>query len=71
VEIPRATISSKLESESGKEVLMAIDPVCGMDVDEKNAPDKSDYQGETVYFCSTDCKRRFDSNPDEFVRKTA
>ena len=30
---------------------MAKDPVCGMDVDIKTAPAKSEYKGKTYYFC--------------------
>ncbi len=50
---------------------MAIDPVCGMEVDETNAPAKTDYQGQTVYFCSQDCKRQFEQNPQSYTRKSA
>ncbi len=31
---------------------MAKDPVCGMEVDEKTAPAKSEHMGKTYYFCS-------------------
>jgi Cu+-exporting ATPase len=50
-----------------KELLMAIDPVCGMEVDERSAEDKSTYQGQTYYFCSSDCREEFDSSPDEYI----
>jgi Cu+-exporting ATPase len=46
---------------------MAIDPVCGMEVDEKTAKDRSTYQGTTFYFCSTDCREEFDEAPEEYV----
>ena len=46
---------------------MAIDPVCGMQVDEKTAAEKSDYQGKTFYFCSPGCKATFDKEPTKFV----
>jgi YHS domain-containing protein len=36
---------------------MAQDPVCHMDVDEKLAAAKSEYQGQTYYFCSLGCHR--------------
>ncbi|KKR09758.1 MAG: YHS domain-containing protein [Parcubacteria group bacterium GW2011_GWA2_39_18] len=41
------------------------DPVCGMDV--KIDLNKSEYQGKTYYFCSSHCKKQFDSNPANFV----
>ncbi|MDD5772799.1 MAG: heavy metal translocating P-type ATPase [bacterium] len=37
---------------------MAIDPVCGMEVDEKTAI-KAEKDGKTYYFCSNICKRKF------------
>jgi YHS domain-containing protein len=46
---------------------VAKDPVCGMDVDEKTAPAKSEYKGKTYYFCALGCKREFDKNPEKFV----
>src|SRR3990172_10284306 len=45
---------------------MARDPVCGMDVDPKAAAGKSEYKGETCYFCGPGCKRAFDERPQKF-----
>ena len=50
---------------------MKTDPVCGMQVDEKNAPTKSEHNGQQVYFCSEGCKQKFDRNPEQYTRKTA
>ncbi|MBI5030343.1 MAG: YHS domain-containing protein [Chloroflexi bacterium] len=46
---------------------MAKDPVCGMDVDPKTAACKSEFNGQTYYFCSKGCKATFDKNPEKFV----
>ena len=46
---------------------MATDPVCGMDVKERSAAGQSSYQNETYYFCSPDCKRKFDQDPEVYV----
>ena len=46
---------------------MAIDPVCGMEVDEERAPYKSEYNGKTYYFCSAACKSDFDSDPEQYL----
>lgn len=46
---------------------MAKDPVCGMQVDEKKAAGKSEYQGQTYYFCSSGCKAAFDKEPQKYV----
>lgn len=48
------------------------DPVCGMQIDPAKAGDqKSNYGGTTYYFCSDDCKQKFDRNPEKFVAKSA
>ena len=48
-----------------------IDPVCGMHIDPKEAPDTSSYQGQTYYFCSQECKQEFDRSPHQFAKRTA
>ena len=46
---------------------MAIDPVCGMTVDEKTTELKSEYMGQTYYFCSAGCKKSFDDDPAKYA----
>ena len=46
---------------------MAIDPVCKMDVNEKDAKWKTEYKGETYYFCAPGCKKAFEENPKKFL----
>jgi Cu+-exporting ATPase len=46
---------------------MVKDPVCGMNVDEKTAKLKSEYQGKIYYFCSQMCKTTFDKNPNKYA----
>jgi len=46
---------------------MAIDPVCGMEVDERTAAATSTYKGKTYHFCAPGCKKEFDENPEEFI----
>jgi YHS domain-containing protein len=41
----------------------AIDPVCGMAVDPQTAAQRSEWRGQTVYFCCDGCKRAFDRKP--------
>jgi Cu2+-exporting ATPase len=50
---------------------MAIDPVCGMQVDESQAAGRSEYKGKTYYFCSTHCKTTFDREPKKYAQKPA
>ncbi len=56
---------------SHQEETVAKDPVCGMDVNEKNAPATSEYKGQSFAFCSLNCKQQFDKNPEQYARKTA
>jgi len=46
---------------------MAKDPVCGMDVDTQTAQHKSEYNGQTYYFCCAGCKRSFDKEPEKYI----
>ena len=50
---------------------MTKDPVCGMQIDEKQSAAKSDYNGQTYYFCSPSCKQKFEQDPVQYVEKTA
>ena len=46
------------------------DPVCGMLVDEGKAEASGrtgSYHGQTYYFCSDNCKRRFEASPAKYV----
>jgi YHS domain-containing protein len=50
------------------------DLVCGMEVDQGKAEaagKKSQYGGKTYYFCSDQCKRKFDADPDSYLKKVA
>ena len=48
---------------------MSKDPVCGMQVEEKTATNKSVHQGKTFYFCSASCKTKFDQKPEAYAGK--
>ncbi|MCR4432441.1 MAG: YHS domain-containing protein [Caldiserica bacterium] len=50
---------------------MAIDPVCGMEVDEQKAQFKTEYKGKSYYFCSRSCLSTFTQDPDKFLLKKA
>ena len=53
-----------------KEVnLVAKDPVCNMDVDEKKAAATSVYKGETYYFCAKICQEKFEKEPEKYRKK--
>ncbi len=55
-------------AEPRREMAMAKDPVCGMDVDEKRPPGgKSTYKGKTYYFCAPGCKKSFEKDPEKYL----
>ena len=43
------------------------DPVCGMEIDPATAAGKSEYKGQTYYFCSPGCKRSFEKDPEKYL----
>jgi RND family efflux transporter MFP subunit len=52
--------------------MAALDPSCGMLLDQKKAQStgkSSTYLGKTYYFCSDECKLRFDKEPQRYLTK--
>ena len=47
--------------------IMAMDPVCGMEVDEKSPAATYDYKGQTYYFCAPGCKAAFEKEPEKYL----
>jgi Cu+-exporting ATPase len=45
------------------------DPVCGMQIEESDAEGTSEHQGESYYFCSPSCKRKFDESPETYTKE--
>lgn len=45
----------------------AIDPVCKMEVDPATAPAKTEYKGQTYYFCCEPCKEEFEKDPEKYL----
>jgi YHS domain-containing protein len=61
-----------LNSKVSKEInpgLIVKDPVCDMNVEIGKAAAKSDYRGQTYYFCAPGCKVKFDKNPAQYLAK--
>lgn len=46
---------------------MPIDPVCKTHVAVSDAAASYDYHAEPVYFCSLDCLRKFQRDPDSYM----
>ena len=47
---------------------MAKDLVCGMEVKEEEAAGFSLYKNKKYYFCSKNCKEKFDENSEEYLK---
>lgn len=43
------------------------DPVCGMSVDPENAGAAAVHGGQTYYFCSANCREKFEKNPQSYL----
>lgn len=43
------------------------DPVCGMEIEPRAAAGSSIYSGATFYFCSPDCKKKFEAAPEDYA----
>jgi len=56
---------------SGGEMISNLkkDPICGMMVDEKKTTLKSEFAGQTFYFCAPGCKKKFDVDPSKYAHQ--
>lgn len=50
---------------------MKKDPICGMEVEEREAKATSVHNKENYYFCSKTCKREFDKDPEGALSRPA
>lgn len=56
-------LTRALSSQSNAE---AKDPICGMTVNKSTAKYKTEYRGQTVFFCCARCKETFDREPARY-----
>jgi Cu+-exporting ATPase len=54
-----------------KSITALKDPVCGMDIEPTTAAGRTEYKGQTYYFCGSKCKEKFDLNPEQYLGKSA
>ncbi|MFJ7067804.1 heavy metal translocating P-type ATPase [Streptomyces sp. NPDC101115] len=47
----------------------AVDPVCGMRVEPRTAPEHRDVRAGTLHFCSAQCAEAFDADPDRYTTR--
>jgi Cu+-exporting ATPase len=46
------------------------DPVCGMELQRSDSEEHAVFGGKTYYFCSADCKDKFDEDPGRWIGGT-
>ena len=50
---------------------MTTDPVCGMKIDDKKPEYQAQFAGRKYNFCSDECRKEFEQNPEEYVQTAA
>jgi YHS domain-containing protein len=51
--------------------IMTIDPVCGMEIDEKKSDLQTQFAGRKYAFCSEECRKEFEADPGDYVETAA
>ncbi|CAN5761562.1 hypothetical protein BH20CHL5_BH20CHL5_06130 [soil metagenome] len=46
---------------------IAIDPVCGMEVQTDTAQNTAEHRGTTYYFCGKGCRLEFGDDPEKYL----
>jgi nitroreductase/YHS domain-containing protein len=65
---PTSALVSPVPQETrAVKAVVAIDPVCHMEVDTATAHYTTDYGGQIYYFCAPGCKTAFDADPAAYV----
>lgn len=64
-----AKASAKPAATLGLNVIQteAKDPICGMMVEKGKAKHKSEFHGQTFYFCCAGCKQKFEQSPERYL----
>lgn len=63
----RATMQAPTHVQASKAAQIAVDPVCGMDVEMATARHKAEGDGQTYYFCCAKCRASFVDNPQRYL----
>jgi YHS domain-containing protein len=70
---PRGKSSDDQASDSNVRLVppdRAVDPICGMTVQTAGAK-SAVHNGRVYYFCSQDCRQKFETNPASYVKPAA
>lgn len=47
---------------------MPTDPVCKMEISREDAEAQAEYQGNSYYFCSDECRESFEKAPERYIK---
>jgi len=50
---------------------MTRDPVCGTRVEEQESEFQTQFAGKKYFFCSEECRKEFENQPDEYIEAAA
>jgi YHS domain-containing protein len=50
--------------------MIAIDPVCKMEVETETAEWTAEHDGKTYYFCAPGCRHSFMKEPEKFLSES-
>jgi len=54
-----------------KESKKVKDPVCLMQIDPEDAVAHEDYQGQRYHFCTENCQKAFQQDPERYAKQAA
>lgn len=57
----------QIEDKHSSEFVELRDPVCGMEVNKSSTSLISEHLGHTFHFCSDQCRKLFDINPNKYI----
>ena len=46
-------------------------PVCGMEMDPDDVVSETNYEGKSYYFCSDECRKTWDADPERYASEAA
>jgi Cu+-exporting ATPase len=58
--------TSSISVEGLQSLLGGKDPVCGKELQPNTAATSVNREGKTLYFCSDECRAKFDAQPEKF-----
>lgn len=69
--VARAWVKAKFNLEMEGSISMTTDPVCGMRVDDHRGEFQTQFAGKKYFFCSDECRKEFEAEPDVYVETAA